>query len=91
MTVDEGGDVTRAVSQTFGTQKSLSPPSHQPSNFMMMHLAERCALSRRTLLGEVVLELVDDVGAAHERQGVVVDAHIDAELEVQPVLVRDRR
>jgi hypothetical protein len=43
------------------------------------------------VLDEVLLELVDDVGGAHEGQRVVVHAHVDAELEVQPVLVRDGR
>lgn len=43
------------------------------------------------MLSEVLLQLVDDFRGAHERQSVVVDAHVDAELEVQPVLVCDGR
>ena len=45
----------------------------------------------RPLLRQIALELVDHVGVAHERQRVVVDAHVDAELQVEPVLVCDGR
>ncbi len=59
------------------------------------HEASLLAVSRihraRTLLRQPVLELVDDVGVAHEGECVVVDAHVHAELDVQPVALRDRR
>ncbi len=44
---------------------------------------------RRTLPGQVCLQLVDDISAAHEGKSIVVNAHINAKLQVQPVLVCD--
>ena len=38
-----------------------------------------------------VLELIDDVGVADKGERVVVDAHVHAELDVQPVALRDGR
>ncbi len=45
----------------------------------------------RTLLRQVALELVDDVGVAHEGQRVVIDAHVHSKLDVQPVSLCDGR
>ena len=44
-----------------------------------------------TLRGQEALELVDDVGVAHKGQRVVVDVHVHAEFDVQPVALRDGR
>ncbi len=44
---------------------------------------------RHTLLGQVCLQLVDDISAAYKGQSIVVHAHVNAELQVQPVLVCD--
>ncbi len=44
---------------------------------------------KSTLLCQVCLQLVDYISAAHKGQSIVVDAHINAELQIQPVLVCD--
>ena len=44
---------------------------------------------RRTLLGQVCLQLIDDISAAHKGQSIVVNADVYAKLQVQPVLVCD--
>lgn len=43
------------------------------------------------MLSQVAFELVDDFGVAYEGEGVVVYPHVDAELQVQPILVSDGR
>ena len=40
---------------------------------------------------EVSLELIDDFCIPYEREGVVINSHVDAELEIEPVLVSDGR
>lgn len=44
-----------------------------------------------TLFCKVGLELVDDICAAHKRQCIVVYAHVNAKLKVQPIFLCDGR
>ena len=66
-----------------------------PSCTALIHASDSGKIREReqhsTLVGEVSLELVDDFCITHEREGIVVYAHINAKFQVQPILVCDGR
>jgi hypothetical protein len=62
-----------------------------PSRVPVSEGIEEPHLRRRTVAPQVGLKLPDALGISHEGEGVKVHAHVDAEVDVLPVLVCDGR